>query len=301
MRVLEQVAKQHGERLRLIPVEHLLDCKEELLQFQQKEELNGFQNWIINELYQFVVPEVDFEVKSILLIAMSYPPYAEVEFQWQGKKYFLKGLAGPDFDEVKKRYSSVVEEEGFHLIHADNLPLKRLSAQSGLGAYGKNNVTYVEGLGSYIIYDAYFTDIPAPEDTWGRVQNLEECKNCNACLKNCPTGAIRKDRFLINNEICLSAINEMPGDFPEWLPKSVHHTLYDCLRCQENCPINLPFQNNILRGISFNETETSMLLEGTPFEEFSPEMKEKSKLLGLDRWLAAIPRNLRVLLEQEQV
>jgi epoxyqueuosine reductase len=154
-------------------------------------------------------------------------------------------------------------------------------------------------MGSYLLYDAYFTDIPAPEDTWRSVQNREECRTCKACIKNCPTGAILQERFLIDNQRCLSAINEMPGEFPDWLPKSVHHTLYDCLRCQEICPINLPYQNNVLRGIRFNETETAMLLESIPYEEFSPEMKEKSSLLGLNRWLEAIPRNLRALLEQE--
>jgi epoxyqueuosine reductase len=296
---LEQAAKLKGDRLKLIPVEHLLDCKEEILKFQQEEELNGFQNWIVDELYQFTVPKADFEIKSILLIALVNRAHAEVEFQWQGKKYNFKSLVVPDFDEAKERYSSIVEGEGYHLMHADNLPMKRLSAQSGLGAYGRNNVTYVEGLGSYFLYDAYFTDIPAPEDTWGTVQNREECVSCMGCRKNCPTGAILQERFLIDNQRCLSAINEMPGDFPEWLPKSVHHTLYDCLRCQEICPINIPFQNNILRGISFNETETALLLGGAPYEEFSPEMKEKSNQLGLNRWLAAIPRNLKVLLDQE--
>ncbi len=299
MRALEQAAKLQGDKLRLIPVEHLMDCREEILRFQQEEELNGFQNWIVDELYQFTVPKADFEVKSILLIALGYPAYAEVEFQWQGKKYYFKSPAVADFADAKNRYSSIAEAEGYHLMHADNLPMKRLSAQSGLGAYGRNNVTYVEGLGSYFLYDAYFTDIPAPEDTWGSVQNREECRNCTGCHNNCPTGAILQERFLIDNQRCLSAINEMPGDFPEWLPKSVHHTLYDCLRCQEICPINIPFQNNILRGICFNETETAMLLDGIPYEDFSPEMKEKSELLGLNRWLAAIPRNLRVLLEQE--
>jgi epoxyqueuosine reductase len=299
MRALEQAAKQQGDRLCLLPIEHLLDCKEEIFRFRQEEELNGFQNWIVDELYQFTVPETGFEVKSILLIALGIPPYAEVEFHWKGKKYYFKSIVVSDFEEAKQRYSSVVEREGYHLMHADNLPMKRLSAQSGLGAYGRNNVTYVEGMGSHLLYDAYFTDIPAPEDTWRSVQNREECRTCKACLKNCPTGAIRQERFLIDNQRCLSAINEMPGEFPDWLPKSIHHTLYDCLRCQEICPINLPYQKNVLRGISFNETETTMLLESIPYEEFSPEMKKKSSLLGLDQWPAAIPRNLRVLLEQE--
>jgi hypothetical protein len=62
--------------------------------------------------------------------------------------------------------------------------------------------------------------------------------------------------------------------------------------------MNKPYRNDILRGISFDEKETAMLLEGAPYEEFSGAMKEKTNLLGLTDWLAAIPRNLGILLEQ---
>lgn len=292
-------AEQHGEKLVIIPIEHLQDCKAEINRFQGEEELNGFQRWIVEELYQFTVPKADFEIKAILLTALQHPAYAEVEFHWQGKRQLIKSLVMPDFDEARKRYSDQAEKEGYHLLPASNLPLKRLATQSGLAAYGRNNVTYIEGMGSYFSYDAYFTDLPSEEDHWGEVRHTKECKDCKICLKNCPTGAIRQERFLIDNQRCLSAMNEVPGEFPEWLPKSVHHTLYDCLRCQDLCPMNKPYRNDIVRGISFDEKETAMLLSGITNEEFPVSMKEKTKLLGLTDWLAAIPRNLSILLEEE--
>ncbi len=298
---LNKIAELYGDKLILIPVEHLQDCKEEINQFQQQEELNGFQRWIVEELYQFSVPKADFEIRSILLVALGHPVYADVVFHWQGREHVFKSLVMPDFEAARVRYSAAVAEAGHHLMPADNLPMKRLSAQSGLGAYGRNNITYVEGLGSYFSYAAYYTDIEPKEDSWGEVRKAAECKNCRNCLKNCPTGAIRQERFLIDNQRCLSAINEVPGEFPEWLPKSVHHTLYDCLRCQEGCPMNRPYRNNILKGICFDEKETAQLLEGSPYEAFSPDLKEKSRLLGLEDWLAAIPRNLGVLLDQDRL
>ena len=40
-----------------------------------------------------------------------------------------------------------------------------------------------------------------------------------------------------------------------------------------------------------------MLLSGSPLDAFSPALKQKSKLLGLDPWMENIPRNLKVLFE----
>jgi hypothetical protein len=40
-----------------------------------------------------------------------------------------------------------------------------------------------------------------------------------------------------------------------------------------------------------------LLLSGRKFDDFTPELKQKSKLLGLDQWLDAIPRNLKILLD----
>ena len=125
----------------------------------------------------------------------------------------------------------------------------------------------------------------------------ERCTHCWACVKNCPTGAIRKDRFIIDNERCLSNLNESPGEFPAWLPKSVHHCLYDCLKCQIICPMDRAYLDHVIGPVQFSEEETELLLSGGPLDAFSPELKQKSKLLGLDPWIENMPRNLKVLFE----
>ncbi len=295
---LLQETSSHGNRLLLIPVERLNTLKEELDRFQKEEELNGFQRWIVEELYHYDIPETGFEVKSIILVALAHPPYAEVELTWKGSIHKVISLIMPDFDETRDRINSLLKEEGYHCCPADNLPLKRLAVQSGLSEYGRNNITYIEGMGSNFSYDALFTDLPCEEKHWRPLTINESCMNCRRCIRSCPTGAIRPERFLIDNQRCLSAMNEMPGEFPEWLPISVHHTMYDCLRCQEVCPMNKEAMSIVPPTISFSEEETEQLLEGAPYESLSAFMKSKTKLLGLDPWMSAIPRNLRILLEQ---
>jgi len=169
--------------------------------------------------------------------------------------------------------------------------------RSGLAEYGRNNVCYVDGMGSFLTLVAYLSDVPCIDDNWYEVRQMDNCNDCTACLKNCPTEAILKDRFLINNERCLSYFNESSRDFPEWLPKSVHHCIYDCLMCQNICPKNKDYINNVIGPIEFDEAETNLLLSGKPIKEFPSNLKKKVRFLGMDEWIKAIPRNIKILLE----
>jgi epoxyqueuosine reductase len=294
---LAQWAARHGNKLQLIPISRLQDIKAELEVFRKTEELNGFQKWIISDLYKFDLPPADFTIRSILIIAIPHPFYATVEFIKQGKKYNFLSLVMSDFEQTEKDLQDFLATQNYHILPAPNIPLKRMAVKSGLAVYGRNNITYVEGLGSLYSFASYFSDAPCDDPTWVELRMAERCTHCWACFNNCPTGAIRKDRFIIDNERCLSNLNESPGEFPAWLPKSVHHCLYDCLKCQIICPMDKAYLSNTIGPIQFSEDETERLISGGPLDAFSPELKQKSKLLGLEPWLDNIPRNLKVLFE----
>ncbi len=70
-------------------------------------------------------------------------------------------------------------------------PLKPLAARLGLVRYGRTNVTYAPGMGSYIQLLAYLTDAPlAPPAGWRPHEPtlLPECEGCQVCRAACPTG-----------------------------------------------------------------------------------------------------------------
>lgn len=295
---IEKIAVLHGDRLKVISIEHLKELKDIINNFKEKEELNGFQKWIINDLYQFEIPEVDFKVNSIILIAMHHPFYAKVDFHYEGKKKTFLSLVPSDLSKTEEYLRKSAEKNGYSIKAEKNLPLKRLGVHSGLARYGRNNITYIDGLGSNFSYAAYFSDMMCEEDTWDEVKNAEVCNKCNLCIGKCPTGAILQDRFLIDNQKCLSCINEVPGEFPAWIPIEAHHTLYDCLICQRICPMNYKQIHNVIDSIVFTEEETNMLLTGKPIDTFSEEFKTKIYTLGINNWYEAIPRNLRILFEQ---
>jgi epoxyqueuosine reductase len=295
--LLKQEALVHGEKLTMLSIKRLQNLKNEIERFRKHEELNGFQQWIVNHMYNFEAPTAEFIIRSILIIAIPHPSYAKTVFVRHGKTYHFVSLILSDFEKTEQYLHAFLAPQDYHIQSAPNLPLKRLAANSGLAVYGRNNICYVEGMGSFFSFVAYFSDIPCDHDDWTDMHQADICTHCTICFNNCPTGAIRENRFLIDNERCLSYFNERPDEFPAWLPLSVHHCIYDCLKCQINCPMNKAYVNNISESIKFSEDETEMLLSGSPFDAFPPALQQKAKILGLHDWLSAIPRNLKILFE----
>ena len=300
MLFVEKEVESHGERIKGMPIQQLEQLSTEIEQFGDTEKLNGFQEWILQHKYQFRPQDDAFPVQSVLVIAIPHPAYANVQFEKDNRQYRFKSLVRSDFERCGAYLSALLASHGYHLQPAPDLPLKRLAVRSGLARYGRNNITYVEGLGSFFSLDAYFTDMPCESVPWAELRMAEPCTDCQRCRTACPTGAIREERFLIDNERCLSYFNEMPGDFPVWLPPAVHHTLYDCLYCQMACPMNKPYASDVLESVSFDQNETELLLSGAAYGNFPPALQRKADLLGLTEWLPAIPRNLQVLFEQKK-
>lgn len=298
---IKEEAMRYGYRLQLIDIRHLDDLEREIKTFQQIEELNGFQKWIVNELYDFHVPKLEFQVKSIIIMAVYHPMSTDVTFCYAGRNYEAKALVRAGLDRAREYLKEGLSRWGYHAKESYNLPMKRLAVHGGLAVYGRNNITYVEGLGSNVSYLAFFSDMPCEEDVWLELKVADLCAQCKCCIESCPTGAIREDRFLIDNQKCLSFFNESEGEFPDWLSKEVHHTLYDCLRCQEHCPLNASVVEDNIDGITFTEEETRMLLQGKGPEDFPKEFLNKVEKIDLFKWKNTLSRNMRAIMESKRM
>ena len=176
-------------------------------------------------------------------------------------------------------------------------PLKTLAAGAGLARYGRNNIAYVPGLGSYMLLAAAVSDAPPPPSApWGEAALLERCPGCVACRRACPTGAVPAEpRVLLHTGRCLTYVNEDEAPFPAWVKPAWHTCAVGCLRCQQVCPENAEVELAVAEPERFDEAETQALLRG---EQASLGAETRARLVrcGLDYSAPLMARNLRALL-----
>jgi epoxyqueuosine reductase len=305
LELLKQEIVRNGDRGAIVPVGRLREIRQDIEDLKGREPLNAFQRYIVNDLHKLDPPETDFEIRSVIIVASPSPSSARLIFTWKGERipFVVPGTYVDDtatHTRTERYLRTFLASKGRHVECAPRLPRKLLAVRSGLGAYGRNNICYVEGMGSFLILVPFVSDVPCTEDTWHDIRDMEICRTCQACFRSCPTAAIRKGPFLLDNERCLTYFNESDKEpnFPEWIDPSAHHTLYGCLRCQTICPVNKRFLTNTIEAGEFSEEETAFLLEGKSFDLFPESLKQKVTALDMVSYLGAIPRNLRALLVQ---
>ncbi len=291
--------EQKGYRVRFVSIRHLDDLKDEF-------EHNRNQGVFDEVLYQTYLAEFEFGIPEqfpdakTLVITAAPQPQQRVSFNLKGKSYRL--TVPPTYSYktdkiVEYMLSDILRPEGFSLYPA-RIPVKLLAVRSGLAKYGKNNITYVEGTGSFHRLKAFLSDLPTAKDIWLEPRLLEQCNNCSACIKKCPTGAITPDRFIVQAEKCLTFYNEREDEFPDWIDLSWHNCLIGCMYCQLYCPVNKRFFRWFEGEESFTEYETELILRGTsPNQLPKATIKKLKKTFEFDQ-LDVLPRNLNVLIEQ---
>ena len=200
--------------------------------------------------------------------------------------------------EVESQVNEILSETGYRAAISMNIPLKLLAVRSGLAEYGRNNITYIPGMGSFHHLFGLFSDMPCEQDGWCKEKMLERCENCRACIIQCPTGAIRDDRFLIHAERCLVFHNEKPGDVPfaAWIDPASHNSLIGCMICQKYCPENRKVRDRMEVRVEFSQEETALLLHGSARDLLPAATIGKLELLRFSDSLDKLQRNLGVLL-----
>jgi epoxyqueuosine reductase len=298
-------------------VEHLLEdqgYKGRVVSTRRLSELRSgiegprTEGQIDEELYREYLDVLEFDPPASLpearsLIVAAVPdPIRRISFHWEGGT--VSGLVPPTYlhgKAVDQRVENVLTEAlapaGYRLARA-SIPKKLLAVRSGLSRYGRNNVSYAPGLGSFYRLVAFHSDLPCPDDEWHEPRMLERCETCRACGRRCPTGAITAERFLLRAERCLTFHNEKPGEveFPAWISPSAHNCLVGCLHCQTVCPENKDFVQWIVDAEEISQEETAELLEGRALDQLSAPLAEKVRRADLVDYLGLLPRNLKALL-----
>jgi epoxyqueuosine reductase len=242
--------------------------------------------------------------RSVILVAVPRPAHI-LSFRYREKD--IETILPPTYVRYRRTYDDVRDDvrqalsrtgHGVELLSA---PLKALGERLGLLSYGRNNIGYIEGLGSFVQLVGLLTDIPVEEGRSpcrSEAALLDQCVKCRVCGAACPTGAIGPDRFLLRAEKCYTLFSESFNPIPEGLKPPSPQCLVGCLKCQEICPENkgrLRFEN---AAVSFSAEETELFLEqaegaGSASDAILPKFRE----LGLSENLRLYARNLKRKLE----
>lgn len=294
--------EERGYQGRIVSIRRLHDLQEAF-------EGSYRQGLLDEEFYQerltgfvFRPPDDMPEARSLIVVAFR-DPQVRFTFSWGGEHIPL--IVPPTYlhwrekdKQVDRILTELLEPEGYRVVQAV-VPKKLLAVRSGLAVYGKNNITYVAGLGSFHRLAAFCSDLPCEQDEWGELRMMERCEQCQACVQSCPTSAIVPERFMLHAERCITFRNERPGQvaFPEWMDSSWHNCLVGCMHCQGICPENKDKLSWYEEGVEFSVEETASLLGGIPLAELPGALVQKLERWDLLDLLDILPRNLKVLLE----
>jgi epoxyqueuosine reductase len=290
--------REEGFRGAVVPAEYIVQLEYEIEQNVSEGRIDAGLHERYLAYFRFDVAANLPEARSIIITAAPQPQ-RRATFCLKGQTYPV--IIPPTYyydtdDQIQNILQRILSSKGYQL-HLAALPSKLLAVCSGMAKYGKSNIAYVEGLGSFARLRAFLSDMPAAKTDGFRPEAMKECRRCKACLNACPTEAIVPDRFLIHAERCITFLNEGDAEFPEWVDPAWHNSLVGCMRCQLICPVNKPFIKWVEDGEDFDEDETALILSGVSPDHIPPETAQKLNRCYMMEYLDLLPRNLRVLLK----
>ena len=298
-RAIYKALEQKGFKGSIVSIEHVSDLKKEIKTAYRK----GFFDEVFYRerltVFDFSVNKQLPEAKSIV-ITTAPQPQQTVCFDFKGNSHHFTMPPTYSYKTdkiIEKILFDALRPQGFTIKPA-RLPQKLLAVRAGMAQYGKNNIAYIEGMGSFHRLKVFLSDLPPVEDKWLELKSMEKCNKCSACIKKCPTATIVPDSFLIRAERCLTFHNERKEPFPDWLKPSWHNCLIGCMTCQSVCPANKKFCNWFEETEHFTEKETDLILKGTPQSQLPSATVNTLRRLDLLEDLNLLPRNLDVLLKQ---
>jgi len=180
----------------------------------------------------------------------------------------------------------------------DSAPVmeKPLAENAGLGWIGKNTLLLNHEAGSWFFLGEIYTNLPLPIDRELATNTAQknECGNCRACLKACPTDAF-PEPYLLDARRCISYLTiEHRGPIPEDLRRPMGNRIFGCDDCQIICPWNRYAKPTSERDFSPRHgLENASLLElflWTEKEFLKRSEGSPIRRIGYERWL----RNLAV-------
>ncbi len=175
----------------------------------------------------------------------------------------------------------------------DSAPVmeKPLAVKAGLGWQGKNTLVIHSDAGSWFFLGEIYTNVPLPLD---QPNQSDQCGDCSACLKICPTDAF-PEPYVLDSKRCISYLTiENKGTIPEEFREPMANRVFGCDDCQAICPWNRQAANTAETDFSprhnLDNSELLTLFQWTEAEFLRNTEGSPIRRIGYERWL----RNLAI-------
>jgi epoxyqueuosine reductase len=291
---------------RTLSVAHLPQLQEDITRLDRVGLLSNsevFRSYL-SEM-TFTLPQDFPDAQSLIIMAIAIKPMS-ISFQTDQKQF--SAAMPPNYYESGLTRIALKDEVQKKIIKADHYRIewtynrfhgKLLATRSGLGRYGRNNICYVDGMGSYLTLHSFLTDYAFSQDDWQEIQMMDLCQKCTICMQRCPGGAIRTDQFVVDIKRCITLYNEVPGELPDWMPANAHNSVMGCMICQASCPVNREPGKCTGQLDGLTQEETRQFLNGNPEESVVLSVSKKMRipyLVDSKETVEVISRNMKAII-----
>lgn len=178
------------------------------------------------------------DAKSIIALGLSYNKVfvGNIDNKIRGK--ISIGAMGTDYHILIKdkleHIKNSLNIEGDIFVDTGPLVDREVAKRCGLGQIGKSGNIINKKLGSIFFIGYIITNIKLKPTK--NIYTKALCKDCDKCIKACPSGSILENGF--DYKMCISYLTQKKELESEQEKRLINRQIYGCDICQKVCPYN---------------------------------------------------------------